>query len=271
MKISVITINYNNIEGLKTTIQSVSGQKDVHLEYIIVDGNSTDGAQDYLKTVYDQGVISKLVSEPDKGLYDAMNKGLELATGDYILFMNSGDCFFDDYVLSNIEFSLEDKYDVIYGKALYGYNDGYVLRSPQPLSTISKELPFCHQASLVRTSLAKCLKFDLNLRFIADYNMFYSIWRQGGSFKEINDIIAIYDATGMSANKKNARTIYEEGCYVHNTRPTHICFLLRQTTAILKSFTRLAIPTCLRNLILNRPSDSLRKHNLNYYYEHRIH
>lgn len=100
MKISVITVNYNNKKGLEATINSVISQKYLDFEFIIVDGNSNDGSKDiiYKKRNY----ITKWISEPDSGIYNAMNKGVKMSTGDYLIFMNSGDEFYDTQVLDKI-------------------------------------------------------------------------------------------------------------------------------------------------------------------------
>ena len=100
MKYSIITINYNNKDGLEKTILSVINQTCQDFEYIIIDGGSTDGSVDVIKKYADR--IDYWVSEPDKGIYNAMNKGIIKAKGEYLNFMNSGDCFYDNEVLSNV-------------------------------------------------------------------------------------------------------------------------------------------------------------------------
>ena len=100
MKYSIITVNYNNKDGLKKTIESVIHQSYRDFEYIIIDGGSTDGSAELLKEYSDK--ITYWVSEPDKGIYNGMNKGIAKATGDYLNFMNSGDCFYADDVLQHV-------------------------------------------------------------------------------------------------------------------------------------------------------------------------
>ena len=97
MKYSIITVNYNNKEGLRKTIESVISQTFRDFEYIVIDGGSSDGSAELLKEYSDK--ITYWVSEPDKGIYNGMNKGIAKATGDYLNFMNSGDCFYDQQVL----------------------------------------------------------------------------------------------------------------------------------------------------------------------------
>ena len=97
MKYSIITVNYNNRDGLRATIESVVNQTYRDYEFIVIDGGSTDGSTDVLKEFDDK--ITYWVSEPDKGIYNGMNKGIAKATGDYLNFMNSGDCFYNEKVL----------------------------------------------------------------------------------------------------------------------------------------------------------------------------
>ena len=99
MKISIITINYNNIQGLKQTLFSVLEQDYNNIEYIVIDGGSTDGSKELLRAKSDE--LFYWVSERDKGVYNAMNKGIAQSTGDYLIFMNSGDVFFNKHVLSD--------------------------------------------------------------------------------------------------------------------------------------------------------------------------
>ena len=115
MKYSIITINYNHIEGLKRTIDSVISQTSSNYEYIIIDGGSTDGSVNIIKEYKEHLVY--WISEKDNGVYHAMNKGVAQAQGDYCIFMNSGDCFYSPDVLSSL---YEYQEDIICGKVLKG-------------------------------------------------------------------------------------------------------------------------------------------------------
>ena len=115
MKYSIITVNFNNKEGLRKTIESVIHQSFCDFEYIVIDGGSTDGSMDIIKEY--ESHINYWVSEPDKGIYNAMNKGILKAQGDYINFMNSGDCLYDNNVLNNTLPYLTA--DIVYGRLFY--------------------------------------------------------------------------------------------------------------------------------------------------------
>ena len=114
MRYSIITINYNNRDGLRKTIESVVNQSCRDIEYIVIDGGSTDGSVEVIEEY--AGKIDYWVSERDKGIYNAMNKGLAQAHGEYLNFMNSGDCFHDNDVLINLPQDADE--DIIFGKAL---------------------------------------------------------------------------------------------------------------------------------------------------------
>ncbi len=118
MKVSVITIAYNAAETIRDTIESVLSQDYPDVEYIIVDGNSSDGTQEIVKSYGDQ--ISKFISEPDGGVYDAMNKGIALASGDIVSILNSDDAYANDRVISDVvEKLVADGSDIIYGDLQY--------------------------------------------------------------------------------------------------------------------------------------------------------
>lgn len=265
MLLSVVTINYNNIEGLKKTIPSVLAQNYSELEYIIIDGGSLDGSKEYIESI-ESNCIAYWVSEPDNGLYDAMNKGIDHASGEYILFLNSGDMFFKPASLSYLaDCAISKNADIVYGSALYAYTDGLVLRNPQNLCMMVSELPFCHQAVMVRTSLAQTHPFNISLRFIADYNMFYRLWKEGRHFYQVKDIICVYDANGLSSAKTHMYEIYKEQCIIHNSQPLRIVYIYRFLKSLIKEFVRKVIPIKLRNRLLHRTSTDLSKHPLDYY------
>ena len=120
-KISIITINYNNLEGLKRTMESVVNQTWREFEYIVIDGGSTDRSAAYIASQSEN--IDYWVSEPDNGIYNAMNKGIAKATGEYLLFLNSGDSFYDANVLQNVSNFFNNDLSIIYGNSVYFKDD----------------------------------------------------------------------------------------------------------------------------------------------------
>lgn len=169
--ISIITITYNAEGTLKPTMDSVASQTCRDFEHIIVDGASRDNTLSVARKYPDV----RIISEPDKGLYDAMNKGLRLAKGDYIIFLNSGDTFHSQNTLEAYAKAAENGADIIYGDTLIVDSERLTIGPrhysvPEQLTflSFSRGMLICHQAFMVRKSLAP--DYDLNYRFSADYD-----------------------------------------------------------------------------------------------------
>ena len=174
MKISIITINYNNKDGLKKTIESVIKQTFTDFEYIIVDGGSTDGSVDII--MQNAGAINNWVSEADKGIYHAMNKGVVTAKGEYLLFLNSGDWFCNNEVLDVFTKDI-NAYDIIYGDQYGHYPDGKISEDKFPDILTFYYLGYLnslpHQATLIRrNTLIEHGMYDENMRMNADWKFF---------------------------------------------------------------------------------------------------
>ena len=176
-KFSVITVTYNAGKVLEDTIQSVVFQTYRNVEYIIVDGNSKDNTLEIVDKYRNR--ISQVISEPDKGLYDAMNKGIQLATGDYLCFLNAGDEFHDNETLQKIVHTLKGKElpDVIYGETSIVDEEGHFLHmrrlsAPQTLTwkSFKQGMLVCHQAFFAHRELAMKHPYDLKYRFSADFD-----------------------------------------------------------------------------------------------------
>lgn len=174
-RFSVITVTYNAEKVLEDTIQSVISQTYHHVEYIIVDGASKDGTMAIVNRYRDR--ISQVVSEPDKGLYDAMNKGIALATGDYLCFLNAGDSFHEDDTLQKMVHSINanELPDVLYGQTALVDTERHFLRmrrlsAPETLSwkSFKQGMLVCHQAFFARHTLVE--PYDLQYRFSADFD-----------------------------------------------------------------------------------------------------
>ena len=116
MKISIITVNYNDKDGLEKTIKSVLNQENTVFEYLVIDGNSADGSKDVIEKYKDK--IDYWVSEPDSGIYNAMNKGILAATGDYLLFLNSGDWLYENDSIANVDKLILESKDIYFGNAI---------------------------------------------------------------------------------------------------------------------------------------------------------
>ena len=166
MKFSIITINYNNCEGLRRTIESVVNQTCRDFEYIIIDGGSTDGSVDVIKQYANQ--IDYWVSEQDKGIYNAMNKGVVVSKGEYCLFMNSGDCLYNDSVICDVLSQGLDA-DVVAGSVVY--IDGEINESPKNITfdTFYFGGWVNHEASFIKKEIMIRFPYDENYRIVSDW------------------------------------------------------------------------------------------------------
>jgi glycosyltransferase involved in cell wall biosynthesis len=187
--ITVITVVYNGVSTLEQTILSVINQTYKNIEYIIIDGGSTDGTVDIIKK-YEKH-LAYWVSEPDKGIYDAMNKGIDKASGEWINFMNSGDWFYDDSVLLSIDSLLSSDIDVLYGDT--------IKFKTYPLWRFKLHMPFCHQSCFAKTDIYKRYHFDISYKLAGDYNFFFNLWKNGYLFEYCPVVISMYDNTGVSS------------------------------------------------------------------------
>lgn len=203
-KLSIITINYNNVIGVEETIKSIVNQDFQDFEYIIIDGASTDGSSDLIKT-YDKN-ISYWISEPDSGIYNAMNKGITQAKGEYVLFINSGDTLYGNTVLSDV-FSHKLSSDLIYGDLHRTFPDGTedVVKMPESLSFYDVFYgTLAHPTAFIKRSLFQ--DFGLyreDLRIVSDWAFFFKIITFANpSRTHISIVIASFGMDGLSANNE---------------------------------------------------------------------
>lgn len=208
-KFSVITVTYNAAAVLEDTIQSVITQTYHHVEYIIVDGGSTDGTLDIVAQYRDR--IATIVSEPDKGLYDAMNKGMRLATGDYLCFLNAGDSFHEDDTLQSIAHSLTGSTlpDVIYGQTELVDSEGHFVRmrrlsAPEHLNwkSFRQGMLVCHQAFFAKRALAE--PYDLRYRFSADFDWCIRVMKRAQTLHNTHLALIDYLEEGMTTRNRRA-------------------------------------------------------------------
>lgn len=199
MRISIVTVCFNCVTMIEETIQSIIGQTYTDIEYIIIDGGSTDGTVDIIRRYANR--IAYWISEPDKGIYDAMNKGIYAATGDYLIFINAGDKLATPSIISEIV-NLRINSDVVYGNLIMCFTEATVLAIPDELSNFSTRFPIYHPATLTKTDLLKNTHYDANLKICGDYNFYLKLYCQGKSFQYIDVTIAIFDATDGLSNSR---------------------------------------------------------------------
>ena len=207
--LSVITVTYNNFLELKETISSFLVQKESCLsELIIIDGGSNDGTKAYMESLNNNHI--KWISEKDSGIYNAMNKGIKLALGEWIIFMNSGDCFYDESVLVNIFNNMNtSNTDLYYGNCEITYDMNYSREMiPLPLEFLWQGLSFSHQSVIVKTKLLKDVGFNENYKYCADFNFIFNLYKQGKRFNHLPFKISRIKAGGVS-DQKRYKSTYE--------------------------------------------------------------
>ncbi len=196
--LTIVTVTYNNIEGLKRTLTSVSKLDRNNLEHIIIDGGSTDGSQEYLKDYSIHPI--RIISETDQGIYDAMNKGISMGTGIWINFLNAGDVFHDDFSLALIG---NQNHDLLYGSAEVKYNDGYKRKmQPGTLDSLWKGMSFSHQSVFVKRELMEKNPFNLTYLYCADFDFIFGLYTNNHSFFDLNQLICSIEAGGISDAKR---------------------------------------------------------------------
>lgn len=210
-KISVITVCFNSQDTIRLTIESVLSQKYDDFEYIIVDGASSDSTMKIISEYDDRRL--RVISEPDKGLYDAMNKATAIADGEYLSFMNSGDCFVDDMVLADIADVLCG--DLTYGNVIRIRKDGNIREKYGDRKAVKwlllKGLMICHQAMFIKTEAMKEYGYNLQYKITADFNMLCKMVRDKREFVYVDrDVVRMDNITGISTESKNLPIMWKE-------------------------------------------------------------
>lgn len=212
-KLSIITINFNNVEGLEKTINSIVDQNWKEFEYILIDGGSTDGSKELIEKFSTE--VDFWVSEADDGIYHAMNKGVQKAEGEYLLFLNSGDILLNNNVLAIVKNELKD-FDHVCFNSRYGNS---VNSSEEKIyNTNILDHLFFFKSTLIHPSTFSRKKvfidvggFDQRLKICSDWKFFYtSILKQGCSYKFVNRTTSFYNTDGISSSFVSGEIIRQE-------------------------------------------------------------
>lgn len=190
--VTVVTVTYNAADILEETIRSVTEQSWESIEYIIIDGGSSDGTVDIIKKHEDH--IDYWVSEADEGIYFAMNKAIEKATGEWINFMNAGDIFSGNETVEHVMRHKSENADLVYGNCEIGSR----IKKPHEGSEYTNTTSLCHQALFVRTALMKETPFDTKYRISADHDFILKMFRRKYIFHYLDMAIAKYLLEGVS-------------------------------------------------------------------------
>ncbi len=206
MKISVITINYNDLQGLRRTSASILAQDFEDFEWLIIDGGSKDGSSDFIESLAADPVASRHLSfscsEPDGGRYPAMNKGVGHAGGDYVLFINSGDELAGPGALREAAAFITGAGDIYYGNCIIDWGDRRELRITAPVINVFDmvHLGICHPSSFIRRSLLLDNPYDEGLTIVSDWKGWWTWMRQGKTFIHIDTAVSVFYTDGISSD-----------------------------------------------------------------------
>lgn len=234
---TVVSIVLNNVDEVEATINSVLNQTFDDYEYIIVDGESTDGTKAIIDQYSDR--ISQQISEQDKGLYDAMNKGLGLANGEYITWINAGDCFASTDVLEKVAEKIREKpTDCLYGDHRLQFTDDSTLdvSASGDLPGLWKRMQFSHQSFFVRTEKARQFPFDTSYRIAGDYCMILRLYLHNATFAYVEKPLCVFRTGGMS-DERRVLAVWERFIVnrkYNNTPKIYFGYAMYLTSAFLK-------------------------------------
>lgn len=216
MKISIVTVAFNEEKNIALTIESVLCQTSVQYEYIVCDGKSADKtaeiAESYRPKFEEKGIDYRVYSEKDGGVYYGMNNAIDKVCGDYVIFMNAGDHFYNSDVIQNIINGIRDERpEVVYGDCMV-INLHTEVITPADHTTLSQGMSICHQSILVRSDIIKANKFNTTYKISADYDMMLTLYMRQCSFLKLDLVISVFYANGISS-AQIMRTI-KEACII---------------------------------------------------------
>lgn len=245
--LTIITVVRNGEQIIEETIESVLQQEYNNIEYIIIDGGSTDNTLEKIKKY--ENSIDLWISEPDKGIYDAMNKGISLATGQFVNFMNAGDKFYDSSVCSIVADSilLSDS-DVVYGDFVASdkkFNSEIYVKT-RPLEKIWTGMVFCHQSVFIKNKILSDISFNLNYKIVADFKQILTIYNEAYKFKNLGIPVSRIAIDGVSYS--NMETIIETIKVVHSIKPYSFS-ILHFSSLTLRCFLRFLFGKKLTGLV----------------------
>ena len=199
--VTVVTVVRNAKDDLRRTVKSVIRQTYSPIEYIIIDGGSTDGTLDIIRQFEEH--IAYWSSGNDSGVYDGMNKAIERASGEWIIFMNAGDWFCDADVIRRVFSNYPRDTDFIYGDYIFVFPNWQLKAiKAQPINSLWRKMPFSHQALFTRTEVMKKHKFDQHYKIAADYNFIFRAYSDARTFFHTDNYVCVYSDNGLSVKRK---------------------------------------------------------------------
>lgn len=244
MKISIVTVTFNCQNLIRKTIQSVVEQDFQSVEYLIIDGKSTDGTCSIVRQYARENEIITCISEPDTGIYNAMNKALRYISGDYVLFLNAGDYFYARDTLNHFANYITESHepDIIYGNTVFYLDEHTIMTEKKNFDwkLVLRAHAVCHQCVLAKTILFKEYSFDESFIYCADRDWLYNMYFRGKKFIHIDEEVVYYEASGFSSQESAQDGITKEMFRIQKKYCRHYYCLNRIRIVLIKIRDRLS-------------------------------
>tara|TARA_B100001093_G_C26846125_1_gene1022861 strand:- start:1090 stop:1872 length:783 start_codon:yes stop_codon:yes gene_type:complete len=249
--ISIVVVSLNTKNDFVKTISSIEKQEYKNYEIIIVDGDSIDGTKNEI--IKKKKVISKIIIEKDKGIYHAMNKGIKLSSGRWIIFMNSGDIFYNKKVLKKFIQQKITGYDIIHGDTIVSTRNLKYLVKSKEFDFNTYLMPFSHQSVFVNSALLKKKNFSLKYKISSDFDFFYNCFLKKKKFKKINNIISVVKSGGLA--DKNRQKVFNENIMIVSKKRNRVLIYMLYLIKIsqyFKNFLKIICPNFFQKTILKK-------------------
>jgi len=247
---SIIVVSYNTKKEFLKTLNSIKKQTYKKYEIIIVDGSSTDGTINLIKKIKNKKV--NFIIEKDNGIYDAMNKGIKIAKGEWALFLNSGDIFNNPDVLKKANDLIDKKSDIVFGNAVINNKTILYHHLSKNFSSKTIYIPFSHQSVFSKTKILKKNLFNLNYKICSDFNFFTKQYKKNKRFQKINLTIATVISAGLSDSNR-FKVFYENFIILKKNKFLKgkiISLIIFFTTMSITKLTKKILPNFIVNMIL---------------------
>ena len=249
IQLSIIVVSLNTKSKFLQTIKSINSQIYKNYEIIVVDGNSTDGTAEEILKIKNKSL--RYLIEKDRGIYDAMNKGVRLCKGKWIYFLNSGDAFYSNTVLQEIMSYNLDKQHVVYGDALIKNDSLLYISEGREFNDKTVIMPFCHQSCIVKSSILKKNPFNVNYKLSSDFNLLLSLYLSNFFFFKIKKIFSLVDGAGIS--NLHRQKVFSENISILKEFGKKDCIYklyILKLSEFIKNLSKFMLPKLIINIIL---------------------
>lgn len=248
--ISIVTVVYNGEQFIENTLKSVLSQDYPNVEYIVIDGASTDGTLAIIERYKSQ--LAYFCSKADGGIYDAMNKGIAVATGRWINFMNAGDSFFAENTISEVVRINHENARILFGGVQIQYPDFSRIELPGAPSRLWRGMQFSHQSVFIETDYHKAHLYNVSIRVAADLALMYEAYREGVEFKNLGLVVSTVVTGGVSEafRSRTIKSSRDAVCGMHFRPVIRTYYFFRLLDSKLRSVVKAILPSALVKKII---------------------